>query len=184
MVYLFLAPGFEEIEALCPLDLLRRAGVEVTTVAIGTPTAAVTGAHGITVLADCTEADYTPAAPAEMLILPGGMPGSANLEASPTVDAAIAAARDAGAYLAAICAAPMILGRRGLLAGRRATCFPGFEDELAGAILADARVVRDGEIITAAGMGVALDFGLALVAALCDDRTAADLRAALQALPA
>lgn len=181
MVYLFLAPGFEEIEALCPLDLLRRAGVDVTTVAIGTPTAAVPGAHGITVMADMTEDAFDPASPAEMLILPGGMPGAANLDASPTVDAAIVNAVKTDAYLSAICAAPMILGRRGLLRGKSATCFPGFEGELEGAVLADARVVRDGKLITAAGMGVALDFGLALVAALCGKEKADALRAGVQA---
>ncbi len=182
MVYLFLAPGFEEIEALCPLDLLRRAGVEVKTVAIGS-SAAVRGAHGITVMADLTEAEFDPQAEADMLILPGGMPGAANLDASPTVDAAIAYARSRGAYLAAICAAPMILGHRGLLRGRCATCFPGFEGELDGARLADTRVVRDGEIITAAGMGVALEFSLALVAALTDAETAEALRVGLQTEP-
>lgn len=180
MVYLFLAPGFEEIEALCPLDLLRRAGVEVTTVAIGSAQA-VPGAHGITVMADITEAEFDPTAPAEMLVLPGGMPGAANLDASPVVDAAIAAAVKADAYLTAICAAPMILGHRGLLRGKTAICFPGFEGELEGVIIAASRVARDGKIITAAGMGVALDFGLALVAALCGEDKAAALRAGVQA---
>lgn len=179
MVYLFLANGFEEIEALCPLDLLRRAGVEVKTVAISAEGLAVTGAHGITVMADMAETDLDPEA--EMLILPGGMPGAANLDASPTVDAAIASAVKRGSFLAAICAAPMILGRRGLLAGREAICFPGFEDELKGAVLSSARVVRDGRVITAAGMGVALDFGLALVAALQGDGAAEKLRSAVLA---
>ncbi|MBR6709406.1 MAG: DJ-1/PfpI family protein, partial [Clostridia bacterium] len=96
MVYLFLAPGFEEIEALCPLDLLRRAGVPVTTVAIGSEKS-VPGAHGISVVADLAEEDYDPASPVDMLILPGGMPGAANLDASPLVDAAIAAANARGA---------------------------------------------------------------------------------------
>lgn len=181
MVYLFLAPGFEEIEALCPLDLLLRAGVEVKTVAIGTPDVAVTGAHGITVHADLLEADCDPSTYAEMVILPGGMPGAANLDASPTVDAAIKTALTHDAYLAAICAAPFILGRRGLLVGKSATCFPGFEDELKGAELAPAKVVRDGKIITAAGMGAAFDFGLALVAALCGEEKAIALRASTQA---
>lgn len=181
MVYLFLANGFEEIEALCPLDLLRRAGVEVKTVAISTGGLAVTGAHGITVMADVAEGDFDPCAEAEMLILPGGMPGAANLDASPTVDAAIVAAVQRESFLAAICAAPMILGRRDLLAGHEATCFPGFEDELRGATLASARVVRDGRVITAAGMGVALDFGLALVAALKGDEAAECLRRAVLA---
>lgn len=181
MVYLFLANGFEEIEALCPLDLLRRAGVEVSTVAISTDGLAVTGAHGITVMADIAEADFDPRAEAEMLILPGGMPGAANLDASPTVDAAIACAVERGSFLSAICAAPMILGRRGLLAGLEAICFPGFEDELKGAELSASRVVRDGRAITAAGMGVALDFGLALVAALKGDEAACSLRRAVLA---
>lgn len=178
MVYLFLAPGFEEIEALCPLDLLRRADAAVKTVAIGGGRA-VEGAHGITVMADLSEEEFQPDASADMLILPGGMPGAANLDASPVVDAAIAAADRA--YLAAICAAPMILGHRGLLRGVRATCFPGFEDALDGAHLAADRVVRDGRIITAAGMGVALEFGLALVAALCGQARADALRAAVLA---
>lgn len=181
MVYLFLANGFEEIEALCPLDLLRRAGVEVKTVAISTDGLAVAGVHGIIVMADMAEADFDPCAEAEMLILPGGMPGAANLDASSTVDAAIAAAVRRESFLSAICAAPMILGRRGLLAGREAICFPGFEDELKGASLSASRVVRDGKIITAAGMGVALEFGLALVAALKGEEAAESLRRAVLA---
>lgn len=181
MVYLFLAPGFEEIEALCPLDLLLRAGVAIKTVAIGTPDVAVTGAHGIVVHADMTEAEFDAKSPAEMVILPGGMPGAANLDASATVDTAIKTAVTHDAYLAAICAAPFILGRRGLLVGRSATCFPGFEDELKGASLPGDKVVRDGKIITAAGMGAAFDFGLALVAALCGEEKAAALRASTQA---
>ncbi len=182
MVYLFLAPGFEEIEALCPLDLLRRVGVEVKTVAIGKERA-VPGAHGIVVMADLAEDEFDPSADADMLILPGGMPGAANLDASAAVDAAIAHATVRGAYLAAICAAPMILGHRGILRGRHATCFPGFEGELEGAILSDARVVCDGRIITAAGMGVALAFGLAIVSVLTDAGTADSLRTALQTEP-
>lgn len=180
MVYMFLANGFEEIEALCPLDLLRRAGVEVTTVAIGGDAMKVTGSHGITVLADMDEADFADAAP-EMVILPGGMPGASNLDESAVVDGAIAAAVKTGGYLAAICAAPMILGKRDLLCGKRAICFPGFEKYLNGATVADERVVRDGKIITAAGMGVALEFGLALVAALRDSASAAALRRAVLA---
>ena len=173
MVYLFLANGFEEIEALAPLDLLRRAGVEVTTVGIGGDR--IQGSHGITVEADIPEGLFTDANP-DMIILPGGMPGSRNLDASRTVDVALKAAVRNGAILAAICAAPMVLGRRGLLEGKRALCFPGFESELRGATIADTRVVRDGNVITAAGMGVAVDFGLALVAALKGDAVAEELR--------
>ena len=164
MIYLFLANGFEEIEALCPLDLLRRAGLEVTTVGVGGEM--ISGSHGITVAADIPEGMYADAAP-DMVILPGGMPGSKNLDESRVVDMALCAASRKGAFIAAICAAPMVLGHRGLLEGKRATCFPGFEGELAGALKVDERVVRDGNIITAVGMGAALEFGLALVEALC-----------------
>lgn len=178
MVYMFLASGFEEIEALCPLDLLRRAGVEVTTVGIGGDT--IRGSHGITVQADIPDTLYSDSNP-EMLILPGGMPGSKNLDESRIVDAALRVGVRNGAYLAAICAAPMVLGRRGILEGKEAICYPGFEGELKGATISDKRVVRDGNIITGAGMGVALEFGLALVATLKGDEAAAKLRAAVLA---
>ena len=176
MIYMFLAPGFEEVEALCPLDLLRRAGLSVTTVGVGSKTP--TGSHGITVTADITEEefsaldDHTP----EMVILPGGMPGTTNLDNSRVVDAALRSASSKGAYIAAICAAPMVLGKRGYLEGKRAICFPGFEEYLTGAEIATERVVRDGKVITAAGMGVALEFGLALVAALKGQDAADALR--------
>jgi 4-methyl-5(b-hydroxyethyl)-thiazole monophosphate biosynthesis len=163
MIYLFLANGFEEVEALCPLDLLRRAGLKVTTVGVGGDV--IVGAHGIAVQADMPDTMYRDSKP-EMIILPGGMPGASNLDASKTVESALRAAVNSNAYLAAICAAPMILGKRGYLQGKRAICFPGFEEYLDGATLADTRVVTDGKVITAAGMGVALEFGLALVAAL------------------
>lgn len=178
MVYLFLANGFEEVEALCPLDLLRRAGVSVTTVGIGGDQ--ITGSHGITVRADIPDTMYRDSKP-EMIILPGGMPGTTNLDASHTVELALRAAAKANAYLAAICAAPMVLGKRGYLQGKRAICFPGFEEHLAGAMIADERVVTDDRVITGAGMGVALEFGLALVAALKGPETANTLRRAVLA---
>ena len=178
MVVLFLADGFEEIEALTPLDLLRRAGVEMVTVGLGGRE--IRGSHGITVLAD-TDADHMPTGPVDMVILPGGMPGAANLDASELVAATLAHAHQSGAYLAAICAAPMVLGHQGYLAGKRATCFPGFEEHLIGAIARSEGVVRDGNVITARGMGVALDFGLALVEAIRGEEVAAALRAAVQA---
>ena len=153
MIYMFLANGFEEIEALCPLDLLRRAGLEVTTVGIGGEM--IRGSHGITVQADMPDTMFADADP-DMVILPGGMPGSKNLDASRVVDAALRVAARKGSFIAAICAAPFVLGRRGLLAGKEAICYPGFENELTGAKISDKRVVRDGNIITAAGMGVAL----------------------------
>ena len=177
MVYLFLANGFEEIEALAPLDLLRRAGVEVTTVGVGGEM--IRGSHGIVVQADMPDTMYMDANP-EMIILPGGMPGSKNLDESRIVDAAVQTAARKGAYIAAICAAPFILGKRGLLAGKEAICYPGFEDQLTGAKISAEKVVRDGNFITAAGMGVAVDFGLALVEVLKDAQAAADLRKAIQ----
>lgn len=178
MIYMFLANGFEEIEALCPLDLLRRAGLEVTTVGIGGD--AICGSHGITVHADIPDGMFADAAP-DMIILPGGMPGSKNLDESRTVDAALKAAARRGAYIAAICTAPFVLGKRGLLEGKEAICYPGFEKELTGAKISRKRVVRDGNIITAAGMGVALDFGLELVKALKGEEAAGALRAAVLA---
>ena len=176
MVYMFLANGFEEIEALCPLDLLRRAGVEVTTVGIGSDT--LMGSHGIPVIADIPEGMFADSNP-EMIILPGGMPGSKNLDESRTVDMALSAASRKGAFIAAICAAPSILGDAGLLCGKEAICYPGFEDRLTGAKISDKRVIRDGKIITAAGMGVALDFGLEMVKLFCGEDKAEALRHAV-----
>ena len=179
MVYLFLANGFEEVEALCPLDLLRRAGVEVTTVGVG-GAEMVQGSHGITVQVDMPDTLFRDAKP-EMVILPGGMPGAANLDASRVVDAALRVTASANGFLAAICAAPMVLGHRGYLQGKRAICFPGFEGELTGAEIVNAPVVRDGKVITAIGMGAATAFGLALVEALCGKEAAEALRQAIHA---
>ncbi len=176
MIYMFLAEGFEEVEALAPLDLMRRAGLSVTTVGVGGRQ--ITGAHGITVSADLSEGDYADPSP-DMIFLPGGMPGTLNLAASRTVLDAIRAADEQGGYLAAICAAPSILGDMGLLKGRRATCYPGFEDRLRGAIPAEEPVVLDGKILTAKGMGVAVEMGLAIVSLLCGEDQAQALRHAV-----
>ncbi len=180
MIYMFLANGFEEVEALCPLDLLRRAGCAVTTVGVGGDM--ILGAHGIAVQADIPDTMFRDSRP-EMIILPGGMPGTRHLDESKTVDAALRVAASSDAYLAAICAAPMVLGKRGYLKGKHAVCFPGFEEFLTGAILPQngERVVTDGKTITAAGMGVALEFGLALVRALKGDEVAETLRSAVLA---
>ncbi len=177
MIYVFLADGFEEIEALTPVDIFRRAGLATRTVSI-TDTSAVTGAHGIAVAADLllSEADL---AAADLLLLPGGMPGTKNLAACKPLCEAVTAHAAAGKPTAAICAAPSILGELGLLTGRKATCYPGFEDALAGAILSDKKVVRDGHIVTAAGMGVALDFSLECLTLLGLSDTAARLRQAV-----
>ncbi len=178
MIYMFLAEGFEEVEALCPLDLLRRAGLPVVTVGVGGKL--VRGSHGITVEADLPDTEYFDNAP-DMVILPGGMPGTLNLGQSDVVRAAVETAAAREGYLAAICAAPSILGDMGYLAGKRAICYPGFEDRLRGATVSPKRVVRDGNIITAAGMGVALDFGLELVSVLVGKEKAEELRHAVLA---
>ena len=178
MVYLFLANGFEEIEALTPLDVLRRAGVEVTTVGIGGTS--ILGAHGIRVEADIPDVMYADSAP-EAVILPGGMPGAKNLDESRTVDGAVRAAARRGALLAAICAAPMVLGHKGLLAGKKAICYPGFEGELSGAVIQNDRVVKDGNVLTAAGMGVALEFALSLAESLAGKEKADAVRHGIRA---
>ncbi len=169
MIYMFLAPGFEEIEALMPLDLMRRAGLDVTTVGVGGLD--ITGSHGITVKADMLDTDFSDNAP-ECIILPGGMPGTTNLDASAVVHKALDSALENNALICAICAAPMILGKRGILRGKNATCFPGFEEYLEGATVG-GRAVRDGQVITGVGMGAALEFGIEIVAAL-KGRAAAD----------
>lgn len=154
-IALLLANGFEEIEALTPLDVLRRAGVSVDTIGIGAKT--VVGAHNIPVVADITDAEAN-ANDYDGVIFPGGMPGSTNLDAAEFTDKIIAAVTNKGGRLAAICAAPLVLGRRGLLKGKKATCYPGFENELTGAEISSLAVVTDGNITTAKGMGVALEF--------------------------
>lgn len=179
MIYMFLAEGFEEIEALCPLDLMRRAGLSVRTVGIGG--SKITGAHGIAVCADMTdsELDALHDSSAELIFLPGGMPGTLNLQASPTVKSAIELAVKNGSYIAAICAAPSILGDMGLLCGKEAICYPGFEERLTGATVSEKRLVLDGRIMTAAGMGVALDMGLFIVELFCGKEKADALRKAV-----
>jgi len=177
MIYMFLANGFEEIEALMPLDLMRRAGLEVTTVGVGGKD--ITGSHGITVKADITDSDLADNAP-ECVILPGGMPGTKNLDASPVVHKALDDALENNSLICAICAAPMILGKRGILRGKKATCFPGFEEYLEGATVG-GRVVRDGQVITGIGMGAALEFGIEIVAALKGREEAEKLAAAVLA---
>lgn len=164
MVYMFLAEGFEEIEALCPLDFLRRAGVDAKTVGIGGKV--ICGSHGIRVECDITEEELDKGAPFDMIILPGGMPGSKNLDNSKTVDYFIERATKEDKLISAICAAPCILGKRGLLQGKNATCYPGFEKELLGAKITTG-VVRDGNIITGCAMGKAHDFALEIIEALC-----------------
>ena len=163
MIYVFLANGFEEIEALTPVDLLLRAGYEVKTVAIGCENdVKVVGAHGIEVVANLRESDFCDTAPS-VVILPGGMPGTLNLGNSATVLSAIQGCAAHGGLLCAICAAPSVLGKAGLLAGKRATCFPEFEEYLFGATVVDEKVVVDGNTVTAKAMGCANEFALAII---------------------
>ena len=165
MVYVLLAEGFEEVEALTPVDLLRRAGVE--TRLVGVTGATVCGARGINVVTDLSM-DEVDLAKADMLVLPGGMPGTTNLYADKRVTDAVRTMADAGKYVAAICAAPsIILGGMGLLEGKKATCYPGMEDGMTGATPVKANAVTDGKIITGCGVGGALDFACELITALC-----------------
>lgn len=177
MIYTFLADGFEEIEALCPVDIMRRAGLTVTTVGIGGRE--IVGSHGITVRADISDSELC-AEDIELIFLPGGMPGTKNLDASKAVHQAIDLAIEQNAYIAAICAAPMILGKRGILNEKEAVCYPGFENYLDGATVpADKKIVTDGKIITAKGMGVATDLGLEIVRVLCGKEKSDALRKAI-----
>ena len=160
MIAVLIADGFEEIEALTPVDMLRRAGLDVKTVAIGSKIAI--GSHKIPVVCDMTKEEVE-LDKVSAVIFPGGMPGSLNLDASPFTDKIIEAVTKRGGHLAAICAAPLVLGRRGLLNGKRATCYPGFESELRGAVITDSDVVTDGNITTGRGMTVSLPFAEELV---------------------
>lgn len=173
MIYVFLANGFEESEALVTVDLLKRAGLDLRTVAIGDDNK-VTGAHGIPVIADIKDTEFCDIMPA-VVILPGGMPGTTNLESSDTVQMALYDAMKLGHLVCAICAAPSILGNAGYLKGKRATCFPGFEDSLVGATVVDERVVRDGNVITSKGMGCAAEFALAIIEAVASKEKADEI---------
>ncbi len=162
MVYVFLAPGFEIIEAMTPIDYLRRAKAEVKTVAVGTPDKVVLSSHGIPVIADITE-DEVIFPGTELFVLPGGMPGTLNLEASETVQNALSFAAEYDIPVGAICAAPSVLGHKGLLKGKKATCYPGFETELFGANHTGEPVVTDGKIVTGRAAGNANQFAFALI---------------------
>lgn len=171
--YLFYATGFEEVEALTVVDLLRRGGVDCRTVSI-TGDYDVTGSHNITIRADQVfEEDNME--DGDMLILPGGMPGTLNLKAHDGLDALIRTYEKNGRYLAAVCAAPTVFGEKGLLEGKKATCYPGMEDGLKGAAVLTDPVVTDGQFITSRGMGTCIAFGLRLLALLTDEATAEDI---------
>ena len=176
MIYVFLADGFEEVEALTPVDLLRRAGLTVKTVGISGEY--VTGTHDIVVKADTLSAELTD--DIELVILPGGMPGAENLWQSEMVQNTIKHCAENDIRMAAICAAPFILGKAGLLEGKRAVCFPGFEDQLKSAEICEGiGVVTDGLITTAKSAGHAVAFGLELVRQLKGEAAAKKLEFSL-----
>lgn len=177
MVYVFLAHGFEEIEALTVVDLLRRAEVQVKSVSV-MEEKLVYGAHGIGVEADILlkAADFKNCA---MLVFPGGMPGTTNLCNHKELMEEVKAFYAAGKSLAAICAAPMVLAKAGLFDGHEATIYPGMEDELAGAVWTAGNVVKSGQLITSKGPGTAMDFALSLIEELKGEAKARAIREAL-----
>lgn len=170
MVYIFLADGFEETEMIAPWDILLRGGLDVKTV--GVTGEYVTGTHGMVVKSDISlnEVDEEKG---EMFILPGGMPGTSNLDECEKVREIILNAHAKGKYVGAICAAPMVLGKLGVLNGKKATCFPGFEEYLEGAELVRTHAVHDGNVITAIGAGGAMEFGFALLACFDKEKSSA-----------
>ena len=172
MIYVFLADGFEEIEGLTAVDVLRRAELEVRTVGVGGRT--VAGSHGIVVGTDLSEQEVEPSE-IEMIVLPGGMPGTLNLERSQAVQAAIDFCAANDRWIAAICAAPSVFGRLGFLKGRRACCYPSFEEKLEGAEVVQEPVSVDGHIITSRGMGTAILFALKLTTLLCGEEKADEI---------
>lgn len=178
MIYVFLANGFEEIEGLTVVDFLRRAELEVCTVGVGGKL--ITGAHNIPVFCDLDESEVRLDGELEAVVLPGGMPGTLNLEKSQTVKNTVSYCADNNRYVCAICAAPSILGHMGLLKGKTACCFPGFENELEGADVSENYVCRDGKIITAKGMGAAIDFSKKITACLINESKAKKIKESLQ----
>ncbi|MDD4516827.1 DJ-1 family glyoxalase III [Massilibacteroides sp.] len=175
--FVFLATGFEETEAIGTVDVLRRGGIEAVTVSI-TGAKQVSGAHGVDVVADVlfTEADFSEA---DVLILPGGMPGSNNLNAFEPLKELLLEQYRKEKAIAAICAAPLVFGGLGLLKNRKATCYPSFEPKLIGATITDEAVVADGNVITGKGPGLVFDFALAIVAHLKGEAVAEEVAAGL-----
>ncbi len=172
-IAIFLADGFEEIEALTVVDLCRRAGLTIDMVS-ATDSITVTGSHAIEVKADkmIGEVEFDKM---DMLVLPGGMPGTTNLEKTEALMEQVKAFDKAGKYISAICAAPGVFGRAGLLQGKKACVFPGLEGELKGADVQYTQTTIDGHILTSRGMGTAIPFGLAIVERFCGKETADEL---------
>lgn len=176
-IYVFFANGFEEIEAFTAVDVLRRAGLEVEMVTV-TDDEVVAGAHDISMICDLYFR-YPGYADAELILLPGGMPGADTLSKHKGLNQLIRDFMEEGKPVAAICAAPIVLGRQGLLKGRRVTCYPGYEQELEGAVCTGEQVVKDGNLITGKGPGAAMDFSLAIVDMLLGKEKVAELKDAM-----
>ena len=178
-VYAFIADGTEETELLCVVDILRRAGIDALTVSVGGAT--VTSSHGVKITADMAIADCA-FDDADLLFVPGGMPGTQTLASDKTLIRAIADALESGKRVAAICAAPaLVLAANGFLDGKKATCFPTFADRMSVCeYLPTARVVTDGNVTTARGMGCSVDLGLELVGLLTDEQTAERIKNSIQ----
>ena len=168
-VYAFVADGMEEVECLAVCDLLIRAGIDVKLVSI-MGRKEITGSHGFKITADCVFEEITD--DADVLFLPGGMPGTRNLTNHTGLTEMLKAHAAEGKRLAAICAAPSVLGKLGILEGKKATCYPGFEEQLSGAVVSAEKSVVDGNVTTGKGMGAAIEFSLALIAQLADQETA------------
>ena len=177
MIYVFLADGFEEIEALATVDILRRADIKTLTVGVGTKNPK--GTHGIKVETDITEAEASVNG-LDGVVLPGGLPGAWNLKASGKVEELTRYCSENGKLVSAICAAPSVLGDWGLLSGKKAICYPGFEDKLLGAKVIDEPSVADGMTVTGKGAGTAVDFALRIVAVLKGDAESEKIKEAMQ----
>lgn len=178
MIYVFLENGFEEVEALAPIDILRRAGAELATVGEGGRV--VTSSHHVKVTADLEENEIS-LDNMDMVILPGG-PGTKNHEDSPMVRASLNYCANHDKYIAAICAAPSVLGHLGLLKGHSAVCFPGYEDELDAEKVLQDPVCVSGKIITARGAGVSIEFALKLVEVLFGAEKSQEIRKKIQCI--
>lgn len=177
-VYIFLAQGYEEVEMLTVVDMLRRAKIDIDMVAVGTDKA-VTSSHGVTIVADRTIAE-TNFSEADMLVLPGGIPGTPNLRACEALCEQLQAfAGQTGKWVAAVCAAPTVLGELGILDEHRATCYPSFADKIRCKEYVKQPVVRDGNVITSRGMGTCIEFAAEIITALKDEKTADDVKTAI-----
>lgn len=174
-VYEFLSNGFEEVEALTPVDILRRGGLEVKTVSI-TGDYMVESSHGIAFRTDLLIEDVPDFSDAAAMVLPGGLPGATNLNKHQQLRELLIAQYESGRCVAAICAAPLVLGSIGILQGKRATCYPGFEKRMTGATYTQEQVTVEGNIITGKGPGASFDFGYAILNHLQGTEVVAQLK--------